>query len=59
MLKVLFCLQTMIFHCRVERIIREINDSIRDGALVITLSLKKIPLVQSRFTALTGLLVSK
>lgn len=41
----------------VERIIREINDSIRDGALVITLSLKKIPLVQSRFTALTGLLI--
>ncbi|CAO2824721.1 unnamed protein product [Amaranthus hypochondriacus] len=41
----------------VERIYREINNSINEGSLVITLSLKKIPLVQSRFTALTGLLI--
>lgn len=42
---------------RVERIFREINNSILEGSLVITLSLKKLPVVLSRFTALTGLLV--
>ncbi|XP_024025005.1 callose synthase 10 isoform X1 [Morus notabilis] len=41
----------------VERIYREINNSILEGSLVITLSLKKLPLVLSRFTALTGLLL--
>ncbi|KAL4634267.1 hypothetical protein ACB092_04G187700 [Castanea dentata] len=40
----------------VERIFREINNSISEGSLVITLSLKKLPVVLSRFTALTGLL---
>ncbi|KAL3623862.1 Callose synthase 10 [Castilleja foliolosa] len=40
----------------VERIFREINTSISDGSLVITLFLKKLPVVLSRFTALTGLL---
>ncbi|KAL6584462.1 Callose synthase 10 [Orobanche minor] len=40
----------------VERIFREINSSISEGSLVITLSLKKLPMVLSRFTALTGLL---
>ncbi|XP_048137131.1 callose synthase 10 isoform X2 [Rhodamnia argentea] len=40
----------------VERIFREINNSIMEGSLVITLYLKKLPLVVSRFTALTGLL---
>ncbi|XP_052176663.1 callose synthase 10 [Diospyros lotus] len=40
----------------VERIFREINSSIQEGSLVMTLSLKKLPLVVSRFTALTGLL---
>ncbi|KAK9734060.1 hypothetical protein RND81_04G111900 [Saponaria officinalis] len=40
----------------VERIYREINNSIMEGSLHLTLTLKKIPLVQSRFTALTGLL---
>ncbi|GFQ03859.1 callose synthase 10 [Phtheirospermum japonicum] len=40
----------------VERIFREINSSISDGSLVITLFLKKLPVVLSRFTALTGLL---
>ncbi|KAF3620082.1 Callose synthase 10 [Capsicum annuum] len=40
----------------VERIYREINNSIMEGSLVITLSLKKLPVVLSRFTALTGLL---
>ncbi|XP_011072986.1 callose synthase 10 [Sesamum indicum] len=40
----------------VERIFREINSSISEGSLVITLSLKKLPVVLSRFTALTGLL---
>uniref|UniRef100_A0A5B7BUS1 1,3-beta-glucan synthase n=1 Tax=Davidia involucrata TaxID=16924 RepID=A0A5B7BUS1_DAVIN len=41
----------------VERIFREINSSILEGSLVITLSLKKLPLVLQRFTALTGLLI--
>ncbi|KAK9726727.1 hypothetical protein RND81_05G233500 [Saponaria officinalis] len=40
----------------VERIYREISNSIMEGSLNLTLSLKKLPLVQSRFTALTGLL---
>ncbi|KAF3968702.1 hypothetical protein CMV_007439 [Castanea mollissima] len=40
----------------VERIFREINNSILEDSLVITLSLKKLPVVLSRFTALTGLL---
>ncbi|KAK4395651.1 Callose synthase 10 [Sesamum angolense] len=40
----------------VERIFREINSSISEGSLVITLSLKKLQVVLSRFTALTGLL---
>lgn len=47
----------VLFHCRVERVFREINGSISEGSLVITLSLKKLPVVLSRFTALTGLLV--
>jgi len=42
---------------RVDRIFKEINNSILEGSLVITLSLKKLPLVLSRLTALTGLLV--
>ncbi|KAL7139529.1 hypothetical protein ABFS83_09G058200 [Erythranthe nasuta] len=41
----------------VERIFREINSSISEGSLVITLHLKKLPVVLSRFTALTGLLI--
>ncbi|GFS39842.1 glucan synthase-like 8 [Actinidia rufa] len=40
----------------VERIFREINSSILEGSLLVTLSLKRLPLVLSRFTALTGLL---
>ncbi|KAJ0755182.1 putative 1,3-beta-glucan synthase [Helianthus annuus] len=41
----------------VERIFREINNSIEENSLVMTLNLKKLPLVLSRFTALTGLLI--
>ncbi|TYJ98465.1 callose synthase 10 [Cucumis melo var. makuwa] len=41
----------------VERIFREITNSISEGSLVITLNLKKIPIVLQKFTALTGLLV--
>ncbi|XP_062116060.1 callose synthase 10 isoform X2 [Humulus lupulus] len=41
----------------VERIYREINNSILEGSLVITLSLKKLPVVLKKFTALTGLLL--
>ncbi|XP_028116346.1 callose synthase 10 isoform X1 [Camellia sinensis] len=40
----------------VDRIFREINNSILENSLVITLTLKKLPLVLQRFTALTGLL---
>ncbi|KAI3940839.1 hypothetical protein MKW98_014898 [Papaver atlanticum] len=40
----------------VERIFREINDSISNGSLLVTLNIKKLSLVLSRFTALTGLL---
>ncbi|PWA59606.1 glucan synthase-like 8 [Artemisia annua] len=42
---------------RVERIFREIEESIKENSLVITLNLKKLPLVLSRFSALTGLLI--
>ncbi|KAF4376973.1 hypothetical protein F8388_022689, partial [Cannabis sativa] len=41
----------------VERIYREINNSILEGSLIITLSLKKLPVVLKKFTALTGLLL--
>lgn len=40
----------------VDRIFREIKGSISESSLVMTLCLKKLPLVLSRFTALTGLL---
>ncbi|XVF11615.1 hypothetical protein REPUB_Repub08aG0042500 [Reevesia pubescens] len=40
----------------VERIYREINNSISEGSLVITLSLKKLPLVLQKLTAMLGLL---
>ncbi|KAK6250205.1 hypothetical protein QUC31_007692 [Theobroma cacao] len=40
----------------VERIYREINNSISEGSLVITLVLKKLPLVLQKLTALLGLL---
>ncbi|KAL1209899.1 Callose synthase 10 [Cardamine amara subsp. amara] len=41
----------------VERIFLEISNSIQLGSLAITLNLKKLQLVVSRFTALTGLLI--
>nr|DAD30693.1 TPA_asm: hypothetical protein HUJ06_009544 [Nelumbo nucifera] len=41
----------------VERIFRDINNSILEGSLVITLNLKKLQVVLNRFTALTGLLI--
>ncbi|EOA26452.1 hypothetical protein CARUB_v10022498mg [Capsella rubella] len=41
----------------VERIFLEISNSIQEGSLAITLNLKKLQLVVSRFTALTGLLI--
>ncbi|XVF54616.1 hypothetical protein PTKIN_Ptkin05aG0196000 [Pterospermum kingtungense] len=40
----------------VERIYREINNSISEGSLVITLQLKKLTLVLQKLTALLGLL---
>ena len=48
----------LFIHYRVERIFREINNTIQEGSLVITLNLRKLPVVLSRFTALTGLLVT-
>lgn len=53
------CLLTIdcCFCNRVERIFLEISNSIEQGSLAITLNLKKLQLVVSRFTALTGLLV--
>lgn len=41
----------------VERIFREINNSMSNGSLLVTLDFKKLPLVLSRFNALTGLLI--
>ncbi|XP_010516914.1 PREDICTED: callose synthase 10 [Camelina sativa] len=41
----------------VERIFLEISNSMQEGSLAITLNLKKLQLVVSRFTALTGLLI--
>ncbi|XP_047316862.1 callose synthase 10 [Impatiens glandulifera] len=41
----------------VDRIFREINSSMLEGSLVITLHFKKLNMVLSRFTALTGLLI--
>ncbi|GKV00612.1 hypothetical protein SLEP1_g13279 [Rubroshorea leprosula] len=41
----------------VERIYREMNNSMSEGSLVLMLSFKKLPLVVQRFTALTGLLI--
>ncbi|XP_031502410.1 callose synthase 10 isoform X1 [Nymphaea colorata] len=41
----------------VERLCREINESILERSLLVNLNLKKLPMVVSRFTALTGLLV--
>ncbi|KAF6157565.1 hypothetical protein GIB67_004503 [Kingdonia uniflora] len=42
----------------VERVFREINNSVTENSLFMTLSLKKLQLVSSRFTALTGLLLA-
>ncbi|XP_048443980.1 callose synthase 10 isoform X3 [Pyrus x bretschneideri] len=41
----------------VERIYREINNSIMEGSLLVTLILKKLPQVLQKLTALTGLLI--
>ncbi|XP_004299187.1 PREDICTED: callose synthase 10 [Fragaria vesca subsp. vesca] len=41
----------------VERIYREINNSMVEGSLVLTLNLPKLPSVLRKFTALTGLLI--
>lgn len=42
---------------RVVRLFRDLNDSIAQGSLLVTINLKKLQLVQSRLTGLTGLLV--
>ncbi|XP_020235766.1 callose synthase 10 [Cajanus cajan] len=55
--KILYSLVDQEGRLWVERIFREINNSIVEGSLVITLSLKKLPVVLSRLTALTGLLI--
>ncbi|CAD6212301.1 unnamed protein product [Miscanthus lutarioriparius] len=40
-----------------ERLFRDLNDSIAQGSLLVTINLKKLQLVQSRLTGLTGLLI--
>jgi callose synthase len=42
---------------RVERLFRDLNESIAQGSLLVTINLKKLQLVQSRLTGLTGLLI--
>ncbi|KAM0882138.1 hypothetical protein ACQ4PT_032510 [Festuca glaucescens] len=41
----------------VERLFRDLNESITQGSLLVTINLKKLQLVQSRLTGLTGLLI--
>lgn len=41
----------------VVRLFRDLNDSIAQGSLLVTINLKKLQLVQSRLTGLTGLLI--
>jgi len=41
----------------VERLFRDLNESITQNALLVTINLKKLQLVQSRLTGLTGLLI--
>ncbi|KAL6641747.1 hypothetical protein ACP70R_019928 [Stipagrostis hirtigluma subsp. patula] len=41
----------------VERLFRDLNESMEQGSLLVTINLKKLQLVQSRLTGLTGLLV--
>uniref|UniRef100_A0A0D3GC04 1,3-beta-glucan synthase n=1 Tax=Oryza barthii TaxID=65489 RepID=A0A0D3GC04_9ORYZ len=41
----------------VERLFRDLNESIAQGSLLVTINLKKLQLVQSRLTGLTGLLI--
>ncbi|TVU09023.1 hypothetical protein EJB05_42462 [Eragrostis curvula] len=41
----------------VERLFRDLNDSIAQNSLLVTINLKKLQLVQSRLTGLTGLLI--
>lgn len=47
-----------LVNCRVERLFHKIDDSVKEWSILVNLQLKKLPLVVSRFTALTGLLVS-
>ncbi|KAK6920584.1 Glycosyl transferase, family 48 [Dillenia turbinata] len=55
--KILYSLVDAEGRLWVERIFREIWNSMMEGSLVITLSFKKLPSVLQRFTALTGLLI--
>ncbi|XP_017251756.1 callose synthase 10 isoform X2 [Daucus carota subsp. sativus] len=55
--QILFSLVDGVGKLWVERIFREVNTSISENSLVITLLFKKLPVVLSRFTALTGLLI--
>uniref|UniRef100_J3MAM9 1,3-beta-glucan synthase n=1 Tax=Oryza brachyantha TaxID=4533 RepID=J3MAM9_ORYBR len=41
----------------VERLFRDLNESITQNSLLVTINLKKLQLVQSRLTGLTGLLI--
>lgn len=52
-----FTLFNIILYGRVERIFREINNSILEDSLFTILDPQKLPMVLQRLTALTGLLV--
>lgn len=41
----------------VERLYRDVNDSIQDGSVLVNFQIDKLPLLLSRMTALTGLLI--
>ncbi|RLN43488.1 callose synthase 10 [Panicum miliaceum] len=41
----------------VERLFRDLNDSIAQGSLLVTINLRKLQLVQRKLTGLTGLLI--
>lgn len=49
---------TYLLDGRVEKLFQELNNSISVDSLVVTITLKKLQLVLTRFSALAGLLVS-
>ena len=54
--KLLSCLEAGC--CRVERLFRELSNSVAEGSLMVNVNMKKLPSLLSRLSRLTGLLVS-